>query len=287
MHRRQFLLAGAASLAGSACGKSESLPKEAADQDADGHRYALADLVNATRDRSMTTRGQVQSVVDWTHRHLEWTATDYQDRSVSAVLSRGGGNCREQAIVVRAALEDMNIATRQIREINLHTKNKRRGADAAELIEQRGLRASVFGEGHNDHVWIEYWDEQAKAWTPSDPTLNLVGFESWIPARLGFGQRPVHAIIPSRDMVAPILVLAETDNADEQFAGRNEIYLINRFAQYVPAAAQSPAWSDWVAGVEEFEPIGKAAFLGETNLHDHLDLIERLRDSYFRLRAER
>lgn len=276
MVRTTTLLAAIAAVFLTGCAQ-----KEAA---SDG-KYLLSDLIQATRDPALTPRAQVQAVVDWTHRHLEWTGTDYKDRTVAGVLQRGGGNCREQAIVVRAALEDMGIRVRQIREINLHKENAGRGVSAVAAVAEQGPRASVFGSGHNDHVWIEYWDETADSWAPADPTLNLVGYETWVEARLGFGERPVHDILPSRDMLAPILVLAETENPDAPFENRSEEYLIDRFAQYIPTAQNNASlWRDWVTGVRAFAPLGKGAFNSDTNLHHHEDLIETLRATYIAMR---
>ena len=61
----------------------------------------------------------VAALVRWTHDHLSWTSTDYQIRMVDEILAGGGGNCREQAVVVRALLDRLGIRTRQIREINI------------------------------------------------------------------------------------------------------------------------------------------------------------------------
>ena len=73
------------------------------------------------------------------------------------------------------------------REVNVQPTNDRRQRDAAALVASQGPRASVFGRRHNDHVWIEYHDRETGRWLPSDPTINIVGLEDWVPARLGFG----------------------------------------------------------------------------------------------------
>jgi transglutaminase-like putative cysteine protease len=44
-----------------------------------------------------TTRGRASKIVAWYATNLDWTATDYQRRTVDDILARRGGNCDELA----------------------------------------------------------------------------------------------------------------------------------------------------------------------------------------------
>lgn len=141
---------------------------------------------------------------------------------------------------------------------------------------------SVFGLRHNDHAWIEYWDSQAAAWSPADPTLDLVGEAAWVTARLGFGDRPSHAILPSRDMLAPIFVAARTEQG---FEPRSRRYLVEGFGRAAPDALTSVHWTRWTEAVSAFEPLALGAFQNRIDLHSETSRIAELRDIYAALRA--
>lgn len=242
-------------------------------------------LARTAAGDARTPTEKITAVVAWTHRALEWTGTDYRSRSVTEIIERGGGNCNEQASVVRALLTRLGVQTRRIREINIQPPSTRRAQNARDMIGRQGSRASVFGFQHNDHVWIEYFDEQTREWLPADPTLNLIGRESWSRARLGFGARPVHDILPSRDMLVPIAVLAETGDAARPFEDRTRHYLVNGFAAHVPEARQRGQWSSWVQQITALNPLVVAAFDGRHNLHEDNEAIDRLRRTYEAMRA--
>lgn len=269
MHRRNFLVVTALAVPGVALARGLTV--------ADASRQAVEGL-----GARATTTDTITAVIGWTNRHLEWTATDYQQRTAQAVLDRGGGNCAEQAMVVTALLEPLNVRVRTAREINIQPENPGRQERAARLVETRGPRLSVFGLRHNDHAWIEYWAEERQEWTPADPTLNLVGYDAWIRARLGFGERPQHAILPSRDMLAPIFVAARTEAG---FEPRSRRYLIEGFARAVPQAAATPEWPRWTEAVLALEPLAAGAFQGRVNLHAEAERIAGLGAIYEAMRA--
>ena len=50
---------------------------------------------------------------------FEWSATDYQHRTVEEILVRRAGNCAEQALVLNRLLRALDIDTREIAEINI------------------------------------------------------------------------------------------------------------------------------------------------------------------------
>ena len=43
------------------------------------------------------------------------------------------------------------------------------------MVTQRGMSYSVFGLQHNDHVWLEVWDDATKSWFPADAAYGVVG----------------------------------------------------------------------------------------------------------------
>jgi len=225
-----------------------------------------------------TTIDKVRAVVAWTNQAFEWTATDYKTRTVDAIIERKGGNCDDQARVALALLTELGIRTRRVKEINIQPENPGREKRAEELVAQKGLQASVFGLRHNDHVWTEFWDEETREWTPADPTLNLVGFDQWIRARAGFGARPTHPILASRDMLVPFAIFAVGDTT---LIPRSERYLIDGFnTAYGGELEKLPAWQDWVRAVVAVQPASLGAFEGRENLHTHADQIVAVKSAY-------
>jgi hypothetical protein len=268
MNRRIFLASGAAL----AC-----LPGavRAAPILAEASRAAIGEAVTAT--------ARVRAVIAWTHANLDWTTTDYQDRTPEQVLARGGGNCHEQARLVRAMLAPAGVETRLVREINIQPASARRQRDAEAQIARSGPRASVFGARHNDHVWTEYRDVEQGEWVPADPTLNVVGIDAWVRARLGFGPRPVHEIIPYADMLFPIAVVAPL--GEGRFEGRTERLLVRGFGDHVPGVATRSGWTHWSGLVLRMEAALILTLQGRHNLHGDQALLDELTRTYAALRA--
>jgi hypothetical protein len=251
---------------------------------ADTDLKALATDITANA-HSNTER--VSAVIAWAHSHLDWTYTDYQTRTVQQILDRKGGNCDEDARVVVALLDAIDVKNRRVKEINIQPESPRREKNAEARIAETGLAASVFGLRHNDHVWVEYWDEQHGEWAPADPTLSLVGYDQWIKARVGFGKRIDSNVLASRDMIVPIAIFAMTPGPNgPTLDDRGERYLVAGFASVVPAAARSPAWTQWSSQVAAFQPKAKAAFLGAHNLHEDTAAIAALLATYQRLKPK-
>jgi hypothetical protein len=240
-------------------------------------------LAKTAAGSATTPTAQVRSVIDWTNHALEWTATDYQKRTAEEIVDRKGGNCNEQAVVVRALLDRLGVKTRRVREINIQPESAERQKSAEGRIAISGVGASVFGLRHNDHVWIEYYDAAGNEWLPADPTLNLVGREEWLRARAGFGVRHTAAMETSRDMLVPIAIFAlESDGGLED---RTNHYLVDGLNDiYGGRLAGLDAWAEWVRLLHEVNGAAHDAFLGKANLHTKTQTIEQLRLAYERLR---
>jgi transglutaminase superfamily protein len=237
-----------------------------------------ATLARQAAGNAKTTLEKVRAIVAWTNNSFEWTYTDYKSRTVDEIIERKGGNCDEQARVAVALMNELGIRTRRVKELNVQPENPDRQKRAEQKVAEIGAGASVFGLRHNDHVWTEFWDDETHEWTPADPTLNLVGFDSWIRARVGFGARPTHPILASRDMLVPFAIFAISEKA---LIPRTERYLIDGFnAAYGGELEKLPAWRDWVRALVAVQPASLGAFEGRENLHTHADQIVAAKDAY-------
>jgi hypothetical protein len=246
----------------------------------------LKALATSITTSAQTNTERVTAVIGWAHTHLDWLNTDYQKRSVQEILNRKGGNCDEDARVVVALLDELGVRNRRVQEINIQPDSPRREKNAEELIAKNGPSASVFGLRHNDHVWVEYWDEQHNEWAPADPTLSLVGYDQWIKARVGFGERITSNVIPSHDMIVPIAIFALTPGPQGSTREyRAERYLTTGFAAVYPTAASSSSWAQWKSELEAFQPKAKAAFEGAHNLHEDTNAIAALLGTYQNLKS--
>jgi hypothetical protein len=233
-----------------------------------------------------TTFDKVSNIISWTNKNFEWTYTDYQKRTVKDIICRQGGNCAEQAMVVRALLKELNVQTRRITEINIQPEKELRLKDSEKLFAEHGNRASVFGYRHNDHVWTEFFDEERQEWTPADPTLGLIGLDSWMRSRIGFEPRVNHAILPSADMLVPIAVFAL--NPDGTIAeNRSEYYLIQSFNRvYHNQLEKLQVWKQWQESIQFIQVKSRAAFEGKENLHTYTENIKQVKYIYQLLKEQ-
>lgn len=235
-------------------------------------------------DPALPTFAKVRQVVGWTNQNFHWNYTDYQKRTVKQIICRKGGNCNEQAMVVRALLKELGVSTRRMVEINIQPESERRQKDAEKKVAKVGNRMSVFGFRHNDHVWTEFFDEQTQSWQPADPTLNLIGLEDWLKARIGFSERKTHELVSSRDMLVPIAVFA-LDAKGNIAENRSAHYLIQSFdAVYQNKLPASPVWAAWQEAIQFINPICQAAFEGKKNLHLQTEKINEIKGIYTGLR---
>jgi len=253
---------------------------------------ALGDSVAGSGSALSRTR----RLVYWINDNFDWSATDYQSRTVAEVIARRAGNCAELASVLHLFLDSLGIRTRWVHEINVQPEpTPERQQTAAELVAQRGNSLSVFGLQHNDHVWLEVWDDSGHAWFPADAAYGVAGLPEWSAARLAMERRPkprVKAVEPiAADMLVPFVVVAGERRGGPYQDDRTDLYLVDGFRRLYGDAIQSlPSWAAWVAAVHALAPHARAAFAGEENLHAYTDDIAALKaiyDSLTREAAER
>jgi hypothetical protein len=242
---------------------------------------AFAQTVSANANSEL---GQAQAIVRWLAQNFEWTATDYENRSVAEIIERKGGNCNELAMVAQSAMQALNIKLRQVHEVNIHLEDPERGVTAHEMVSAKGNAYSIFGRHHNDHIWLELYDSVAGAWLPADPSSGLVGVDEWMQGRIGFGER-VSLNPITNDMIVPFAIFAA--DANGQFTiNRTQHYLVQEFdALYAGKLHTYPAWKEWTAMLDQLDDKVEQAFAGETNLHDYEMQIDSVAATYERLRA--
>ena len=250
------------------------------------YHLALEDLPAFSKyitAKAETDLEKAKAVVDWYARHFDWTYTDYQKRTVEDILARRGGNCNELAMITKASLETLGVKMRRVREVNLHLSSDQRQADAERRVAEIGNKASVFGRQHNDHVWLEVFDQATGLWIPADPSLGVVGMRPWLAARYGFTRR--YSLDPSsEDMIAPFAIFVEKEGG---WINRTADYAIEGFNHlYYGQLSQLASWERWKSRVEQLAPLALAAFQGEANLHEHGNAIAALAEAYQELKAE-
>ncbi|HEY1113926.1 MAG TPA: transglutaminase-like domain-containing protein [Chitinophagaceae bacterium] len=231
---------------------------------------------------------KARTLLHWLSTHFEWKATDYQKRTVKEIIVRKGGNCFELATVYMALLKELNLTYRPIAEINIHQFSERRGQSAAQKVTEAGNRMSVFGQQHNDHRWVEIWDDQTGEWVPADPTMNLIGVESWLKGRAWFGERRTLNEDISREMIVPFAVfVVDSHNKSRMLENRTQYYMVTRLdALYGNELSRLPSWKRWVSGLDTLSGAAKKAFAGEENLHRYNQQIGELAGVYQALKQE-
>ncbi len=233
---------------------------------------------------------RTQRLVNWINTNFAWSATDYQQRTAEQIIVRRAGNCAELSRVLARLLPAAGVRFRWVAEINIQPASPDRQERAAQLVRTRGPRASVFGLRHNDHRWLEIFDDQSNAWIPADPSVGVVGVNSWIDFRMGLFDRPRPAV-PAvadvvKDMLVPIAVVV-VSSADRPAEDRSDFYLVEEFnRRYGGKLSALPSWTAWTAGVRKLAPVVADAFAGRANLHDHAPEIEALGVTYESLRRE-
>jgi hypothetical protein len=228
----------------------------------------------------------VRNIIWWTNKNFKWNYTDYKYRTSKQIICQKGGNCNEQAVVVRVLLRELGIQSRRTHEINIQPEKEQRQKDAEARVAQIGNKGSVFGLRHNDHVWIEFFDEEKKEWVPADPTLGLVGLDNWLKSRIGFEPRVNHAIIGSADMLVPIAVFAL--NPDGTIAeNRSSYYLIESFNRVYDNKLEGlTAWKKWKESAEFIQQKSRDAMEAKDNLHKYTESIKELRYIYELLKSQ-
>jgi len=233
------------------------------------------------------TEAKVKAIIKWANANLQWTANDYINRTAKEILCKGGGECAEEAKVVTALFDEAKIQWRRINEINIQPEDKGRQHRADSLVKLRGFTNSVFGLLYNDHVWLEYYDNDKKKWQPADPTTGLVGLNTWLRSRVGFGARPMNKIIATKDMLVPIFIVTTTRKDKAFDENRSSYYLITAFnSVYKNKLSALPEWKNWVRLIQDISPKCMGAFEGTVNLHQYTDEIGQIRESYLKLKDE-
>jgi hypothetical protein len=213
------------------------------------------------------------------YRSFELLPTDYQERMVDEIVERGGGNCREHAMVLARLLGELDVPVHWVTEINIQAESSDRQRGAAGLVAERGPRASVFGLLHNDHRWLEVPGDRPGEWEPADTFLDLVGIDTWVRARLGLGERPEGG----PEMIAPVAVMT-LDDAGRPVEDRSRFYLVDAFDRAFDGRLRDlPAWPAWIACIEAVAPLALGAFASQVNLHQHQEVFIHCHTAYAEL----
>ena len=229
---------------------------------------------------------RAERLLDSLSSRFRWLATDYQKRSPAQIVERGGGNCFELATLYSDLIRRLGIKHRHVAEINLHAFTPSRQVTAERKVKEAGPRMSVFGERHNDHRWIEIFDERTGSWVPADPSMGVIGLRRWMGVRFGFGERRTIDTSITNDMIAPFAIFV-VDSTYSYRESRTASYAIEQFdAMYGRELHRLPAWKDWMAGVERLEGPAREAFRGTEDLHAHRRSIEGLWNTYAALKRQ-
>jgi len=239
---------------------------------------------------------KARTLLNWVSNRLEWVATDYKRRTVNEILERGAGNCYDLAQVYLEMVKVMGIKTRSIAEVNLSRLHPERQGQAEQLVKEKGPRYSVFGARHNDHRWLEVYDDISGQWLPVDPTMNVIGVEQWVKARLGFGKRITIDPTITDDMIAPFAVFVTGGAKNELMVeDRSGYYMVEQFDKvYDHELSGLPSWKKWVASIGQLSEHAKLAMESKEDFHRYtnriaeLDVIYRdLKNEYLALQEKR
>lgn len=251
----------------------------------------LKDLVRSITGDKGGNEEKTRKLVVWINTNFTWSYTDYQKRTVEEIIARRAGNCAELANVLAALLTEGNIPFRWAAEINIQPQKPSRQESAARLVAEKGNYYSVFGLMHNDHVWLEVQNEKDKTWFPADPAVGVVGLKDWISARMAFDQR-LKPVVPEvaetvKEMLVPFIVVVKETRRGKPIENRSKYYVIDGLNSfYGNRLSKLSAWKDWQESVEKISPFAQNALAGEVNLHEHQKEIEKVWQSYEKLKLE-
>jgi hypothetical protein len=223
-------------------------------------------IVNQLVDGIEKPYDKARRINDWLFKEFEWTATDYQKRTVEEIIERKGGNCAEQTMVFAAALTSINIPSRWVLEVNSHPESLERQKNAEELIQSVGYKASLFGFMHNDHRFLEFYDEKSQQWVPADSSFGVFGMEEWITKRLGFSRDS----IPSQESIIPLFIAVLDDEKHIEMIS-NEAYLRTAFSRYSYIPLHD--LDAWYEHLEKLQDLFANAYNAKINMHTHTDKI--------------
>ena len=195
-----------------------SIPAAAQD-----NKTGIKELAISIAGKSGGSVEKTERILNWMYKNYKLMYTDYQKRTVAEIMKRGGGNCAELARVFQAFLGEVDIPTRWAAEISIVPKSERRKKDAESMVAETGVGASVFGYMHNDHRWLEVYDDSKNSWFPADPSTGIFGTDSWVKQRIGFGERPE----AMNEWIVPFVIVVKQKK--KIIENRSEYYLINGF----------------------------------------------------------
>lgn len=282
MSRCPLALVVLAAMAASAAPESKTPPDDPVYVLLRTDRKAFAEEVSKD---ATSESGRAKAVILWLTQHMDWQPTDYKQRTVQEVIERRGGNCNDLARVALEAMKELHLRLRRVHDVHVRTPSPGRGERAHALVKEKGNGYSIFGRHHNDHVWLEVYDSAAREWYPVDPWSGLAGLDEWMKARVWFGKRT--SLAPdAAEMIVPIGIFA-ADDGDRFSIDRTNHYLVDEFDRLYGGRLHGlPAWSRWVALLDQLDDKVKGAFAGTTNLHDSESQIDSLAATYHELRSE-
>jgi hypothetical protein len=252
---------------------------------------SLSAVASRVAGSSGTPMDRTRRLVKWIDSNLTWTWTDYQRRTPEQIVQRRAGNCADLASVLAAMASAAGMQARWVAEINIQPRSEERQSDAAAKVQELGPRATIFGLEHNDHRWLEIFDPTSNRWFPADPAVGVIGIDDWERARLGFGKRPdppVPAVaVITKDMIVPFMVTTIDGQFGPPVLDRSEHYLIDEFNRaYGGRLTALPSWNAWTTEVRRLSALGRAAYVGDANLHSDESLIHELGETYTQLGRE-
>jgi transglutaminase-like putative cysteine protease len=169
------------------------------------NKQEIKELAINIAGKNGSSMAKAERLHTWMYKNFKFLYTDYQKRTIAEIIKRRGENCAELARVFQTLLGKVDVPTRWIVEITIVLKSEQRQKNAERLIAKRGVRASVFGYMHNDHRWLEVYNDINKTWFPADPSTGIFGTDSLVRMRIGFGERPE----VMKGWIVPFVVVGE------------------------------------------------------------------------------
>lgn len=244
----------------------------------------ISNLINSRMIGVKDEDEKIKRIFSWLNDEFEWVETDYMERTVEEILIRKAGNCAEQTKVVEKVLNHIGIKTRWILEINSHPESEERQNFSKNLIEKHGDFYSIFGWNHNDHRWIEYYNQNLKQWIPIDTSFGVLGMNHWLEKRLSFSSES----IPTSQQIIPFCIVAlDIDSSSTNSKVLSDFYLVEQFDKYYNGLlSQSSEWEEWKVLVERLTNSGISTYNSQNNLHGQQDVIKQFTNHYCRLKQE-
>ena len=244
--------------------------------------YNVANEIHARILNIHNDDEKVKQIFSWINDEFEWVETDYVERTAEEILIRKAGNCAEHAKVVEKVLNYIGIKTRWILEINSQPESIERQNFSNDLIEKDGDFYSIFGWNHNDHRWLEYYNNNTRQWVPIDTAFGVLGLNHWLEMRLSFS---TESISNSQQIIPFCIVSLDSNSAPSEVL--SNFYLIDQFDKYYNGVlSQSTLWEEWQTLINQLTDLGIATYRSQNNLHKQQDVIKQFTDLYRKLKHE-